>query len=348
MSVPEIVRSTLGEEEIVATVRLGGEDAVYVTPSRTLCYRDEGLLSDETVNEYPHDAERVSVSEGRRKSKLALEYGLGGTRTITVPQGSLEDVLHLVLAGVLNAAGVTDAGETVIQTYRFSELTLVITSDRVVKHIGEAVWDEDYDEYHYGDVTGLSFEDGSVAMQVVISVDGRPQRIKAPNDRARELREQLERAMFAYHDVRTREEFEALVTPDDDDEPTSAGRNDLTFGSGIEPLTANPPRLDDEGNVTDGPGATEGDASNPAADATASASRPGDAPPSTSDDRDGPADDRWQFEDSGFEPAAQSAEGDDVAAELAALREAIDRQNQLLAAQTETIEQLIDELSRGR
>jgi len=45
-------------------------------------------------------------------------------------------VLHPVLAGVLNGNGITDPGETVVKTYRFSELTLIITSDRLVKHIG--------------------------------------------------------------------------------------------------------------------------------------------------------------------------------------------------------------------
>jgi len=65
-----------------------------------------------------------------------------------------------VLAGVLSATGVTDPGESVIQTFRFSELTLVVTSERLVKHVGSAVWDEEFEEFAYADITDLDFEGG--------------------------------------------------------------------------------------------------------------------------------------------------------------------------------------------
>ncbi len=130
MSVPGIVQSSLGDEHAAATVSLGGEDALYVTPTRTLIYRADGLLSDESVEEYPHEAEQIDVSEGRRKSTVSLDYGIDGTDQFKVPTKRLHDALHPVIAGVLNAAGVTDANEQVIQTYQFSELTLVLTSAR--------------------------------------------------------------------------------------------------------------------------------------------------------------------------------------------------------------------------
>ncbi|OIB58891.1 DUF7115 domain-containing protein [Natrialba sp. SSL1] len=244
MNVPGIVQSTLDGEEIAARVSLGGEDELFVTSSRTLLYRSEGLLSDESVDDYPHDADRLTLSEGRRKTKFTLEYPLEDDKQFTVPAKATDDVLHPVIAGVLNGNGITNAGETVVQTYRFSELTLIITSDRLVKHIGGAVWDEDYEEYAFEDVTNLAFEDGSVATQIVLSVDGRPQRIKAPNDEANDLRERLQRALFEYHDVSSLAELNDVVGVEEDDEPEESGSS-MDFGDGVDPLDANPPELTD-------------------------------------------------------------------------------------------------------
>lgn len=247
MSVPGIVQSSLGDEDVAARVSLGGEDELFITPTRTLVYRAEGLLSDESVEEFSHGADRLVLSEGRRKTKFSLEYPLEGTKEFTIPAKKTDAALHPVLAGVLNGNEITDPGETVVQTYRFSELTLIVTSDRLVKHIGSAVWDDEYEEYHFADVTKLSFESGSVATQIVLEVDGRPQRIKAPNEEADDLRERLKRALFEFHDVDSLEELNALNVEEDDgadaeDEPRAA----MDFGEGVKPLDANPPEPDDE------------------------------------------------------------------------------------------------------
>ena len=250
MSVPGIVHSTLDGEEIAARVSLGSDDELFITPTRTIVYRADGLLSDESADDYPHDADRLTLSEGRRKTKFTLEYALDGERTFAVPSKVTDDVLHPVLAGVLNGNGITGPGETVIKPYRFSELTLIITSDRLVKHIGSAVWDGDYEEYHFDDVTELAFEDGSVATQIVLTVDGRPQRIKAPNEEANDLRERLQRALFEYHDVGSLEELNETLGGDDDDDAGRGGAVD--FGGGVDPLDADPPEPDDQ-NATDEP-----------------------------------------------------------------------------------------------
>ena len=201
MDVPGIVQGALDGEDVAASVSLGGEDALFVTPTRTLVYRSESLLSDESVESYPHEAERVTVKDGRRKTRITLTYSIDGERDFAVPSSAADDVLHPVLAGVLNGAGVTDPGETVVQTFRFSELTLIVTSDRLLKHVGSAVWDADHEQYHFEDVTGLDFEEGSVATQIVIEVDGRPQRIKTPNEHVAVVRERLTQSLFAYYDV---------------------------------------------------------------------------------------------------------------------------------------------------
>ncbi|WP_254523760.1 DUF7115 domain-containing protein [Natrinema caseinilyticum] len=246
MSVPGIVHSTLDGEEIAARVSLGSDDEIFITPTRTIVYRADGLLSDESADEFPHDADRLTLSEGRRKTKFTLEYAIDGDRSFAVPAGKTDDVLHPVLAGVLNGNEITDPGETVVKTYRFSELTLIITSDRLVKHIGGAVWDEDYEEYHFDDVTKLAFEDGSVAIQIVLTVDGRPQRIKAPNEEANDIRERLQRALFDYHGVSSLAELNSVVGDAVDEEPSTGGSVD--FGGGVDPLDANPPEPDTNGN----------------------------------------------------------------------------------------------------
>ncbi|RQG86164.1 hypothetical protein EA462_16980 [Natrarchaeobius halalkaliphilus] len=378
MSVPGIVQSTLTDEDIAARVSLGGDDELFITPTRTIVYRAEGLLSDESVDEYPHDADRLTLSEGRRKTKFSLEYPLDGSYEFTVPSSKTDAVLHPVLAGVLNGNEITDPGETVVQTYRFSELTLIITSDRLVKHIGGAVWDDDYEEYHFGDVTNLSFEDGSVATQIVLEVGGRPQRIKAPNEEANDLRERLKRALFDYHDVKSLEQLNEEVGDDgDDDAPTDSG---MDFGGGIDPLdtsssedgegdtveeadgreAAVPDSIDAQPDRPDDDERTRGQSSSSASAATV----PSDPNESASDSSEGQrvatveTGDVFENPDDSIETRdadrkkVRSTTGDvsrsDLLERIETLEESLARQNDLLEQQQETIEQLIVELRQGR
>lgn len=314
MSVPGLVEAALGDESVAATVDLGGDDALFVSPTRTLVYRSEGLLSDESIEEYSHDAERVSLSEGRRKCSIELDYGLDGTKTLTIPRGRLDEVLHSILAGVLNAVGVTDPGETVLETFRFSDLTVVISSDRVVKHIGSAIWDEDYEEYHYDDVIGLDFEQGSVAMTVVLTTADRQERFKAPNQEARAVKERLEAAVLEYHGVGSVEELGPAEPIEPEPDPGTG--DGIGFGGSVDPLV----EYDDETG-----GHAEPDPHN---SSTTAAVGSGDS--ESSDDPGSP------MADAGFEPATMSAEGD-VVERIEALEAAVERQSALL-------EQLIGEL----
>ncbi|WP_049928445.1 DUF7115 domain-containing protein [Halopiger goleimassiliensis] len=365
MSVPGIVQSTLDGEEIATRVSLGGEDELFVTPTRTLVYRAEGLLSDESVEEFSHEADRLTLSEGRRKTTFTLEYPLEGTSEFTIPSSKTDAALHPVLAGVLNGNDITEAGETVVQTYRFSELTLIVTSDRLVKHIGSAVWDEDYEEYHYGDVTNLDFEAGSVATQIVLEVDGRPQRIKAPNDEADDLSERLKRALFEYHDVDSLEELNALV----DDDGTEESESSMDFGDGVDPLNADPP----EPEEYEGEAAAETTTQSAGSEATTAESTAG-GPVESDDGGDTAAESDWEFEtESGSDTSSTTVEAGDVFEDadatdeavvesdptsgdadaeilerLEALETAVEAQSERIEAQQETIEQLIAELRQGR
>ncbi|WP_254863643.1 DUF7115 domain-containing protein [Halovivax gelatinilyticus] len=354
MSVPAIVESSLGGAELVEQVPLGGDDELFVSSESTLLYRADGLLSDESVEEFPHDASRLSVSEGRRKARIELEYSIDGTREFKVPAGSVDTVVHPVVAGVLAGNGITNSGERVIQTFRFSELTVIVTSERLVKHIGSAVWDEDYEEFPYEDATGLTFESGSVATQVVVEVNGRQQRIKAPNEQAAVLRERLEQAVFAYHDVDSLDALYEKVGIDDDEE---TGSPTVDFGEGVDPLTTN--AGSDEAAETEDAGAVPDVAVEPTeATTTESRATDGHATPnrdSTTEARtdepepttEASTESARSFEGSGFEPATADADAD-VLERLDALETTIERQTAILERQQNTIEQLIEELRRGR
>jgi hypothetical protein len=355
MDLPDIVTSALGPEESVRTrIPLGGDDALLVTDDRTLVYRAEGLLSEESIDEFPHDAERLAVSVGRRNAKLALDYGLDGEKTLKVPAKRLSSVLEYVLAGVLDATGVLDPDEEVTHVFRFSELTLVITSKRVVKHIGEPVWDEDFEQFHYEDVTDLTFEEGSVATSIVLRLGDRQERFKAPNEQARAVREGLESVLLSFHDVGSLEELRVRRQTDDQDEDDST--DNVDFGAGPDPLGASPPEPDDYESMeaprdtagagsdaagtdeqrggTDGGRAAESAGATEARNAAGAGNQVGN--PETDN----------QFADSGFQPA--SGADSELAAEVAELREAVERQNEQIREQRETIETLIDELRRGR
>jgi len=244
MDIPDLVNGALGDEEIQAGVALGDEDAVCLTPTRTLIYRGEGLLSDESVEEYSHDIEQLAVSEGRRKTKFTMQY-LDGTDSFTVPANRGEKVLKLFLEGVLRLEGVIEPRESIAGVYRFSELTLIIADGRLIKHIGNQVWTEDFEVYAYEDVTGLEFERASVATSIALGVDGRPQRIKVPNDKAPVVRQTLEQALFSYYDVGSIDELSRVIGTD---EPADTGgvetadateeEEDFVFGDDFDPLVS--------------------------------------------------------------------------------------------------------------
>lgn len=381
MSLPETLATRLEDEEAVASVPLGGDDRLVVTATRTLVYRSEGLLSDESVDEYPHGAERLSVSEGRRKAKITFDYGLDGERTVSLPAKRLDDALHPVLAGTLSAAGITETGESALRTFRFSELTLVVTSARVVKHIGAAVWDDDYEEYHYDDVTDLAFEEGSVATSVVLTIGGRQERFKAPNDQARALRETLVDALCDHYGVSSLEEFRVAVEPDDEGEEreTEAATDPTDFGAGPDPLSADPAEPDDDAdtgvdplNQEAGTGAsTGGEPASPGGDAgdigdvgdvggqiagNASDRQTGDAAVAANAATTGSepeversaAASEEEFEET-FEPAtAEGGELEELLDQVERLHRTVERQGSRLDRQSKLIEQLIEELRRGR
>lgn len=234
MEIPELLSDRLGDEAVAAAIDLGGDDIVCFTQTRTLVYEGEGLLTDESVSVYEHDIERLDLTTGRRKATFDLAY-VNRTESFTVPAGEAEAVLTRLLAGVLEASKVTESDEAVVDAFRFSELTVVITDRRLAKHVGASVWGPDYEQFPYDEVTGLEFEEGQMATQLVLSSGGRPHRIKAPSDDAAVLREALTTTLCAYHGVDSIEELNQR-TEAEDSAPAPAERDGLELDEGIAPL----------------------------------------------------------------------------------------------------------------
>jgi hypothetical protein len=338
MSLPEIVTERLGGEQPVAEVGLGGDDRLIVTPTRTLIYRADGLLSDETVEELAHDIEQITVEKSRRKATLTLDYGLDGEETVTLPKGKLDDVLHPLLAGVLDARGVTDPGESVKRTFRFSELTLIVTSKRVVKHIGQSVWDEEFEEYPFEEVTDLAFEPGNVATSVVLTLGDHQERFKAPNEDARVVEAAVKDALFTYYDVPDLQAFRDLAAEDEDEEGVEDDEDDSPFGEGPDLFggdDAEDEEMADQGMTADPP--TTADPATTADDGM--------------DDVVEQVTGDTEYGTTTEEPTTHgtgSVDTAELAAEVRELRDTVEDQRAELERQSELIDQLIEELRAGR
>lgn len=327
MEIPDRIAQQLEGETIQSAVNLGDEDLICFTPTRTILYNGEGLLSDESTEIFSHDVERLNVSEGRRKTKFSLEY-VDSVESFSVSKKRGEQVLQRLLTGVLGVQDVIGDEETVAGVFLFSELTLVITERQLVKHVGSYVWDPDFEKYPFSAVTGLEFEEGSVATSAVVSVDGRPERIKAPSDQAKKFRRTLTKALFAYHDVSSLNELNDAVR----DESENAEPDDdigLGLDDSISPLVSND---GDEESQTE-PEST--------AETEPSVSDDGSALITSSTTEEAEETTRAD-QQSGIDPEEFEA----MQEQVATLTEAVERQNEQLESQRETIETLIEELRK--
>jgi len=336
MEIPELVEHRLGSEQPRGVVDLGGEDVAVFTPDRTLVYRGEGLLSDAAVEVYGHDIERLSVSPGRRKTTFVLE-SVAGTDELSVPDSSAEAVLEQLLGAILVTAGIIDADEAVRGTYLFSDLTVVVTDARLVKHIGETVWDSDYEVFPFERVTGLDFEEGQVATQVALQVGDRVQRIKAPNDEAPLLRRTLTRALCAFHDVDSLDQLEETLAPDDDPAPNSS----IVLEEDISPLIDTPGESGTTSEEGDERGGATGDTAGDDTRETRGVGTAGETGTSTDIWDDVTDSDAGGATEDASTPTADMTALDQRIAELT---HAVERQNELLQRQTQHLSELTEQL----
>lgn len=342
---PELLAEAVGDAVVIEAVDIGGGDILAVTPSATHLYRSEGLLSDESVETYSHDIDRLGIDSGRRKSSILLS-NIDTERSFTIPSKVADEVVEAILVGVLLTSGVITPEETIEARFRFSDLTLVVTDQQLLKHIGGAVWDEEYEAVAYESLTGLEFEAGSVATQVVLEANGRQQRVKVPNDHAGRVREAIQRTVFEYYGVSSLGGLNAAIAPEEEPEPEDAA--DSEPDSKAEAATDSDEPAESAGGVAWSPPANQ-DPTGPRGRFRRSAD---DAESGTDAGADGEAASKAEQRDPSAETAGDgSLSADDIDAltqQMEALSEQVERQAELLESQQETIEQLVDELRRGR
>jgi len=323
MDVPDLVTDALDGQSVLASVGIGGDDGVFVTPGRTLVYRGDGLLSDESVGTYDHGFDRLELSEGRRRSSFTLHY-YDREESFAVGSSHTQDVLRTVLAAHLRATDALAADEQVRGVFRFNELTLVVGTERLLKHVGGAVWSADYEAHPYADLTRLAFEEGGHTMRVVVAVEGRPERIKVPNDRAGEVRRTVEEAVLDFHGADSVDALNESLAPEEEaDEPDEPDYAD----SGIDSL------------IGDDSGGEEPAEDDDTSEGTASA-EPADHDGAEGSDAAADASD----EVDGFVAASD----EEILTRLDELEATVEAQTALIERQQETIEQLVEELRRGR
>jgi len=373
MDVPDIVGERLADESRLTSVSIGNDDRVYVTPSRTLVYHSAGLFSSESVEEYPHDAARFDVSAGRREASFAFEYD-DGVEGFSIPRDRIETVLPPVIAGVLRTTGLIDADESIVESYRFGERTLVVTGRRVLTSVGEAVWDREYESYPYEDVTDVGFEAGTL----LVTVGGQQRRLDLSGEGDREAYRTVEDALCAFHDADTVEAIGSRNTDQFRPHPsTDDGAAADRTATGRDTTAQQPPNRDAPDHArTDSPatGVRETDAdTNTARSSPRAATRPtgddvratdttqaaddalpgdadGGSPNVLSEPGDAAAEPTTEIDDAtGDRPPEAAPSGDaDAAAivdELAGLRKAVDRQTDLIERQQATLERFADELA---
>jgi hypothetical protein len=354
MEIPAPLKQRLGTEELESAVNLGDEDIICFTQTRTLLYRGEGLISDDSVEVYEHNVDRLDVSEGRRKTAFRLTY-VDDEKKFAVANSRADAVLERLLAGILTTADVIEDDEEIEGVFRFSEMALVITDKRIVKRVGAYLWEDDYEEYPYSNVTDLEFEEGSVATAIVISVDGRPQRIKAPRGDARLVRRTLTNALCTYYEVDSLDHLKETIgetePPTDTNDDSSISSN-LALDDSISPLVTpddddadvetlttpddaggNPPTAPPEQNLEEyetGDTEHETEETTPEQERTQSTQE-------TSQESASP-----ESTEAAIDP--EDIEG--MKARLATLTKVAKRQNKLLKQQQQTINQLVEELQQ--
>lgn len=335
---PDLLSEAVGAESAIGTVDVGGGDTIVVTPDRTYLYRSEGILKDESVETFDHAVERLSVRTKRRKSSIQLET-IDTASSFTVPSDVVDSIIESMIEGILLTNDVIDADENVLALFRFSELTLVVTDTRVFEHVGSAVWDEDFESVEYADLTGLDFERGSVATQVVLETSNRRRRVKVPNEHAGTVRRVIQDAVFESHGVSSMDELRATVfEPEDDASESAPGDTETEAVQGDRDDEAVSTSEDDfvsAGWTPDTDGQSDTTGSGGAGSETSLGS--------SSDRRSvGP------FDSGEGSNGGEGADMNAIVDRIDELTAQIDRQTELIESQQELIERLVDELRRGR
>lgn len=340
-ALPDLLSEAVGDGTVIDTVEIGGGDTIAVTHGATYVYRSDGLLKDESVERFGHDIERLSVRTKRRKSLIRLE-SIDGEENFTVPSKVDSQIIAAMLEGILRTDGTVSSEEAVVAQFRFSELTLVITDTRLFEHVGSAVWDGEFEAVEYADLSGLDFERGSVATQVVLETDSRRRRVKVPNEHAGSVKRDIQEAVFGFYDVSSLGELRAeIADPEAEEEAgsTESAEFDSDPEKRAEASAGEDSEVGDSFVSAGWSSATESESVESRSSAEADGQRMSAASRSkreSSEDVDGSA------------VNASKAEIEALSDRVEALSQQVEDQTDLIESQGELIAQLVDELRRGR
>ncbi len=326
MELPALVESYLGDERPKTVLTLGDDDLAVFTSDTLLLYRAESLLRDAELSQYPTNATSLGVRGGRRKTTVILGYPTE-TRQFTVQNSHADAVVEQLLGTILRTTGSIDANESIAGVYRFSDLTVVVTESRLLKQIGTNIWGGEYDEFPFAQVERVTFEQGQVATQVVLSVGGRSERIKAPNEEAPRLRETLIDAVISFHNADSLEEFNGRRST----EPTGRSAvSAVALDESISPLIeSETPRDTDQSESWQSARETP---STTGRNESVSQYARSENPPGGDDRATGDS----------------TTEGANVTAQLTALAQTVERQQEILERQAARIEELERDIERLR
>jgi hypothetical protein len=332
MSVPAVLQEAIGDEAIADTLKLGGEDLLVFTPSRCICYRAEGLLSDESVSKFRYDITGLSIDVGRRSTDLVFDYGHEGTEQLGVPNDQAEAAIQTFLTFTLRSSDAIEDDESIGEVFRIDELALLLTERRYVKHVGTAVWESDAELVAYRDIWNVELEQGSVGAQVVVRTMDGVDRIKASSADAEGIYASLSDAVCNAHGVDTLDDIDPPEEPAD--------------GSG----TAAPSTEDDDPSLPPLRG-TSADGGTTSGRSLGSSQSAGERPA----DDDARAVARRQSASTGGADGAKGGGDASDPVDLAPIQErlddieeAVEETNERLDEHREAFEQLVDELRRGR
>jgi hypothetical protein len=330
MSVPTVLQEAIGDEEIADTLKLGGEDLLVFTPSHCICYRADGLLSDESVSKFRYDITGLSIDVGRRSTDLVFDYGHEGTEQLGVPNDQAEAAIQAFLTFTLRSTDEIEDDEAIAEVFRIDELALLLTEHRYVKHVGTAVWESDADVVPYQDIWDVDLEQGSVGAQVVVRTMDGVDRIKASSADAEGIHASLSDAVCTAHGVDTLDDIEPPEEPADESGAEQPSAED--DGPSLPPLQG----TSADGGTTSGRSLGSSQSAGERPDDARAVARRQSASTGGADGAKGGGD------------ASEPIDLSPIEDRLDDIEEAVEETNERLDEHREAFEQLVDELRRGR
>lgn len=201
MTLPGGVSVLVGEDDIIDQVELDTHRMLYVTSTRAIAFRERSLFTEESVEVFPTNVKRLLLNRGKRQSTVTFEYTDRDDRELQLPSDATPPSIRALLESVVRATDVLEGDESIIELYRLNELTVIVTDQRLIKHVGQALWALPFDSIDYETVRDIESEVGQMSTGVFIRTTEGSDRFKLPKDVADRFVSRLEEAVCDYHDV---------------------------------------------------------------------------------------------------------------------------------------------------